>query len=89
MARLFADGSDSEESNNLPDLDCLDCEAGDDGLSEGHVHPVTMSGTSYLYKSPVSALTIHIEHRPEKVCTSCPQQHSHHCGAHLVFIKYG
>lgn len=70
MARLFAADSDSDESNNLPDVDCLDCGTETDVVSGGHVHPVTLLGTSYLYKSPLSALTLDIEHRPEKACSS-------------------
>ena len=66
MARLFGADSDSDESNNLPDIDCLDCARADDVVSGGHVHPVTLIGRSYAYQSPLSDLTIHIEHRPEK-----------------------
>lgn len=68
MARLFAQDSDSDESNNLPDMDCLDDSPAQNGTANGHVHPVTVETTSYQYTSQVgTGLCIHVEHRPEQV----------------------
>jgi hypothetical protein len=69
MARLFAQDSDSDESNNLPDLDCLNADLNEeDDPHSSHIDPVTVMGTRYVYSSQLgTGLSFPVEHRPDKV----------------------